>query len=327
MTSILNITLQKIKQFLGSPTGTLFKIFFSLSLIFFFINSIDIHKVKQLILGIKPIFLFYIFACILIRNHISAFRFKIIAHKFQEISVWLLNKHYFIASMFNVFLPTTIGGDAVRVFLLEQEKMTKKTSLLLILVERFIGFFAFTFLALIGLLLTDLPLIVNLIVIGVNLGFIFLALILFSDLFTFSFLQKIKEKFKGLKFIAQQKDTLLYTLIISLLYQLVSIFIRYLVAISFGIEVSFTLFLVFIPLINLVTLLPISFGGLGLRELAFIYFFTQIGGLTEESSIVMSLGTYIILVITGLIGALCYLYDQIFLNIAYQFNKNEETNK
>jgi len=65
-------------------------------------------------------------------------------------------------------------------------------------------------------------------------------------------------------------------------------------------------FFVFIPLLGLLMVLPISINGLGVREGMGIILFTQIG-LLEEQALLVEFITYIIMVVVSLIGGLFFL--------------------
>jgi uncharacterized membrane protein YbhN (UPF0104 family) len=83
------------------------------------------------------------------------------------------------------------------------------------------------------------------------------------------------------------------------------IVVRYLIALALGVHLSIWYFLLFIPIISLVTLVPISFSGLGVREGAYVYLFSQVG-VEALSAVSMSLGFYGLRLIGGLIGGVIY---------------------
>ncbi len=317
--------LGKLKQFLGSKWGLVFKIGVSIAILTFFFMSIDVERFMETLQSVRYEYVALIIGFIVLRNLISGWRFQVLCTLYEKISVWILTKHYFIGAMFNMFLPTTIGGDGVRVFLAEKEGIKKKDGLVLVLVERFVGFFSFVIFAFIGsfLLLSSLPWKIHFVVWGITVAYTILFSLVFSDFFSIDKIPIVNRLSRSFNEIKKNKRILFNAFLISILYQFVSIYLRYMIALAFGIEISFLPFLVFIPLINLVTLLPISFGGLGLREIAFVYTFSNIGGLSEESALVLSIGSYIMLIINALMGAVLFFYDNIILNIKYQFNKNE----
>ena len=93
------------------------------------------------------------------------------------------------------------------------------------------------------------------------------------------------------------------SLIFSLIVQIDSILVMWILAQAIGVTTSFSTFLVFIPLINLTLLIPLTIGGLGLREGAYLLLFSS---LPAEVSITLSLLNYVVLLLAGLPGALFY---------------------
>ncbi len=312
----LRQVLQSIRLFLNSRLGLLFKILVSISLLVYFFSTIDFPKFLQILKQISTPFLLFIFILIIVRNYISAFRFQILCKIKKHVGLFTLGNHYFIASMFNMFLPTSIGGDGVRVLLLKREGVDQVDSLSLILIERFVGFFSFVLFAFTGLFFISLPIIISVIVIGITICYISLFVFVFfpSDRF------RGWSKFSGkateiLEQLRTNRAHLLQVMLASLIFQLVSIYIRYMVALSFGIDIGFAPFLVFIPLINLISLLPISLGGMGLREFGFVLLFSQVG-LTQEQALLVSLGTFMTLVTSAIIGALIFGYQRIVSDVS-----------
>ena len=81
-----------------------------------------------------------------------------------------------------------------------------------------------------------------------------------------------------------------------------------LVAVALGIDVTplaFAQFFVFVPLLGLLMVLPISINGLGVREGAGILLFTQIG-FSSEQALLMELITYAIMVVVSLLGGVYF---------------------
>ena len=57
----------------------------------------------------------------------------------------------------------------------------------------------------------------------------------------------------------------------------------YLITLSLNVQVSVILLCIFIPLVALVTMVPISLGGLGVQEGAYVYLFSRSGLSVQES--------------------------------------------
>jgi uncharacterized membrane protein YbhN (UPF0104 family) len=81
---------------------------------------------------------------------------------------------------------------------------------------------------------------------------------------------------------------LVLVLLLAFAFQLNVVVINKVYTLALGIDVSFSLLLVIIPLIYLTEALPISINGLGVRESAFAFFFVM-NGLTVEEGIAVSL--------------------------------------
>ena len=79
-----------------------------------------------------------------------------------------------------------------------------------------------------------------------------------------------------------------------------------LVARALGIEIEPLYFFIFMPLIWVIITVPISISGLGLREGAFVFFFTQVG-VSSADAVAISLLYYFYNVIVGGIGGLAVL--------------------
>ncbi len=71
-------------------------------------------------------------------------------------------------------------------------------------------------------------------------------------------------------------------------------------------DISVTYFLLFLPLITLVTMVPISFGGLGLREATMVALFALVG-ITSAQILALSLTVHLINLGLSLFGGLIWI--------------------
>jgi Lysylphosphatidylglycerol synthase TM region len=78
--------------------------------------------------------------------------------------------------------------------------------------------------------------------------------------------------------------------LLSVLLQLVIVFWTYSVSQAMNISIPFLVLCISIPLINLFVLLPVSIGGLGVSEAAFVFFLVPFG-LQVSEAVTMSLIT------------------------------------
>ena len=97
------------------------------------------------------------------------------------------------------------------------------------------------------------------------------------------------------------------TLGVSLVFNISLITMNYLIGLSLGDRVSIWYYFLFVPITSIVTILPVSFAGLGVREGAYVFLFTQ-AGMPRETALSLSLLVYVISIFTpGLIGGVIYV--------------------
>jgi glycosyltransferase 2 family protein len=77
---------------------------------------------------------------------------------------------------------------------------------------------------------------------------------------------------------------------------------------ALGLELGLLSYLVYVPLIIMLTMLPISVGGIGVREGAFVYFFTG-AGVPAEAALALSILLYLVSLLSVLPGGVIYLSE------------------
>ncbi|MBI3077732.1 MAG: flippase-like domain-containing protein [Deltaproteobacteria bacterium] len=111
-------------------------------------------------------------------------------------------------------------------------------------------------------------------------------------------LQRVSEAILGY---AECGRALLLALLISFGVQTISIGIFYGLSLALRQEIPLAAFCLFIPLGVLAGMLPISLGGLGVREGAFVLLFTRVG-VSPAGALALSLAWFLMVLAAGLIG-------------------------
>lgn len=243
-------------------------------------------------------------------TYLAAYRWRLIMQLLvfrEKISYYI--KSYFKASFFNQVLPSSIGGDAVRIIDLTQKNYNKKDAFYGVFVDRLVG--------LVGLLILNL---LSTIVFFGTFDKYFSLLIIIITLsgisgFTLLFhLEKITflSRYKGLSLFASlakrlnklySDRTILYKQIaISVAVHLLTILSLYSLALSIDFHLSFEIFLIAIPPVFLLTIIPISLAGWGIREGAMVGIFMLVGA-DETKVMAMSILYAILLIIASSPGA------------------------
>lgn len=296
----------RLRSFLSSRWGVLIKIAVSLGILLWFALRIDYPALGSLLAAGKPALLIALAGVSLLRTAIAVFRFRLLSDLLKPIALRELFRQKFIAAYFNNFLPTALGGDAVRVFMLADCGLRKQQAAVLILIERLMGFFALVLLAVAGALAFDLPAGIELTILALAVAFAGAVTALLAGRATFDGLAGrfpfLERAWRALALLSASRKTLAAVLGLSLVFQTVTVSLSWLVAAALSIDVSFAACLALVPLVWVFTMVPISLGGIGVREAAFTYLFGRIG-VPLEASLLISLGTFASLLLNGLIGA------------------------
>jgi hypothetical protein len=56
--------------------------------------------------------------------------------------------------------------------------------------------------------------------------------------------------------------------------------------------------------------LPLSFGGVGIREAAFLFFFLPLGNASPAEILSLSMSSYLLALMAGLLGGLIYCFKR-----------------
>ncbi|MDP2830653.1 MAG: lysylphosphatidylglycerol synthase transmembrane domain-containing protein, partial [Candidatus Omnitrophota bacterium] len=204
---------------------------------------------------------------------------------------------------FSIFLPSTIGGDLVRAADLAEHTQKAKEVIATVFLDRLSGYMGLVLVILPALLLGRGLVLDKVVFTSVSLIIILLVIVLlvlfnnpiYSGITRFLSSPgagKIKETIKNMHqeihVFRSHKRMIILNLLTSFIIQLIGPVSVYFIGLSLGIKVNFLYFLIFLPLIGAVTLLPIAIGGLGLREGLFVVYFAK-AGVVKQLALTMSL--------------------------------------
>ena len=105
-------------------------------------------------------------------------------------------------------------------------------------------------------------------------------------------------------FLAHPK-LLVLSLVAAIGFQLLRVVAVWVGALALGMTLPFELFLYAVPIVNLVTQIPISIGGLGLREASFAALL-GLAGVSLEAAVSISLLTYALSILAVCPGAVTF---------------------
>jgi glycosyltransferase 2 family protein len=241
---------------------------------------------------------------------LAAYRWRLIMQRleFKE-PVSFYVQSYFRGSFFNQVLPGSIGGDAVRIIELVQKGYDKKDAFYGVFTDRLIG--------LVGLLFVNLfannifygsfpswfHQLINLITLGGIAGFALLFIIeRFSILTRLSFSNLFVRLSRRFNNLYASKTVLAQHIGITMVVHFCSILAIYGLSLSVDAHLSLIMLLVAIPPVFLLTIVPVSLAGWGVRESGMVGILMLVGA-QNEKVLVVSLLYGLLLILAALPGA------------------------
>lgn len=224
---------------------------------------------------------------------------------------------YFVGAFFNSFLPSGFGGDVVRALELTEDT-PPPAAVGTVLVDRMTGLLVLLAMGLVALPFSVgqlAPWLVWLLVVAATGGLLGGALLLEGRL-----LRRItawlpeRISLDGAGPLAQIYaaitgcgwQALARALGISLVFNVVNVLVNYLCGRAVGIDLSLGYFFITAPLIAMTLIVPISVGGVGIRDWVTVALFSP-AGVDSNTAAAMSLAIYGVSAAAGLVGGALYL--------------------
>ncbi len=229
---------------------------------------------------------------------------------------------YFTGMFFNLFLPTIVGGDAVKALLLARETGAPARAPLSVFMERNVGLCA---LLIVAIGAAELAPLVELF--GLSLrtltwllaaGYAAANLVLMSPLvyrlvdhvIAATPLARVRQRadslYRAIVPYRSAPGRLLAGVGLSFIFQGVVIAVVFLNARALALDVPLAAVAVFVPLVSLAGMVPVSVNGLGVREALYILLFGRIG-VPVETAVSLALLYLAVTLLASLPGGLAYL--------------------
>lgn len=236
---------------------------------------------------------------------------------------WLLQS-YLVGQFANNFLPTTIGGDALRAVQVQRRIGSLSQASASIFVERLTGFLALSAIAMLALLLLALKaggliLTTSPFWLAVAVGFTVAALgaavaavaapLLVRWLGGWlppRLLAPLNKVAETLAAYFPQGQRLALVLGMSLAFQLLWVLIHQVCGWALGIQAPFLLYALMVPLSDMLGLLPIFLNNVGAREIVFTVYLTQIG-VSEANALALAFLMFAVRLLVSLLGGVVLL--------------------
>lgn len=269
---------------------TILKIVLSSLLLVYVFSKIDSQKLFVVLKETNKLWLLFAFIAFNISKIVSSVRLN---YYFKDIGILLSEKKnlilYYVGMYYNLFLPGGIGGDGYKIYLLGQKYGSKTSSLIKAnLLDRLSGLAALVFLAAILFCFSSFSgLYASLWVLSLLTAFLVypVFITLHKKLFS-SFATYLKQ-----------------TTFLALVVQLIQLLSAFFIILSLPETVNMVDFMTLFLISSVVAVLPLTVGGVGAREVTFLYGLTLIGQ-SPAIGIAFSFIFFLITLVSSAIGLL-----------------------
>jgi uncharacterized protein (TIRG00374 family) len=296
----------------------LLRIVLSLGLLVWVVRQVGWPEVWQAVRRAHGPYLGAALALSLVGIGVRAYRWSILLNALDmHPSLARLTALYFVGTFFNNFLPTGVGGDVVRVYELAQESRRPAAAVGTVLLDRATGLLVLFLIALLALASSHSlisPQVASAIVLLFVAGWGGSAFVLqrnwLERLGLWRWVEKVDLLRDSYEAVAACGARAIGSAMgASLGLNVLLIAMNVLIAESLGVQLSLWYFLLFVPIISFLLVLPVSLSGLGVRESGYVYLFGQ-AGVPAHLALSLSLIVYAFNnVIPGVIGAVLYAWQ------------------
>ena len=305
------------------PLFLLLKISLSIALILWITQGVALDSVFAVITESSASLLILAFSLFFVGYVIAAFRWRtLIRVQDGDAPIFFLVRSFMVALFFNNFLPSTVGGDVVRMYDSWRLGNTKSDAVTVVLVDRFLGvivLFCFALLALVfdETVASEVPFITAWVAAGLaGMGIATWLVLTIPVSITQrlssaksgvmarigGILEKVHRSFQAYR---QARSAVLRALGLSVLLQVNVVVHFILVARAVGIDVPAESMFLIIPVAVFIMMVPISINAIGVREAVFV-FLLSLYGVQSVEALAFAWIAYSFTLLQGVLGGLVF---------------------
>lgn len=320
------------------------KVAVTVGLLFFLYSRIDFGGLASRFSSIRWQWIGAAFGLMAFNTFVSSLKWQILLKADSiGVSIWRLFSSHLIGSFFNIFLPSTIGGDVYRIADIGGKTDSKARTAASIIADRITGFLALAIYGLVASLIVrgDIPNWENrlLLLPGVALA----VLIAFTVILCWpsfvkrccrilpaklesSLLKILDPILESMQKYIHHPGACLRVLFLAFVFQLSAILAVFSLGKSVGLDVSLGPYFFFVPFITLMEMIPISIFGIGLRDTGYLWFMKAVGSKSpEEDAAVISIVYVAVTVVYVGFGGILYLFRVILSPLKNDGKKSEQS--
>ncbi len=312
---------------MGKKLFNIIRIVLTLLFLYFVFRKIEFSLLKDAFISSDKIMLIWAFILFMVNTVLMTLRISTLFKVFpQKLSFLKVLRYYLIGIFFNQALPTAVGGDAVKGYKLGKAVNDVPSGLLITFIDRLLGLLTMLVYLFVAILIGGTSYLKgnSLYLLG---GFGVICIVLTITIFStrlsgmvyriffkpledkIKFLHRIKESYRFFLKTKDQKKLYYIALAYSFAAQLILIVAVSFLAAGLGITLTLEVYFIVMPIIFVISMIPISVGGFGVREQAFVSLLALygIGRVPALALALLYVGLYILMCIPG--GVL-YLFGE-----------------
>jgi len=218
---------------------------------------------------------------------------------------------YFTGMYMNLFAPSTVAGDIGRALYLAGAQRRKALAFTTVIADRGLGFVVLSWIGALAIVLQpqyQLPLALYYaawtIPPGTLLSWLYLPQLVVRLFKRDNHWRHLVEK--DLAPYWNDFGLLFRTSLVAVVFHGLQIGSQVWLARALGIDVPWPFFFIFVPVVNILGMLPVSFSGIGIREFGYLYFLKMVG-IEHHTAVALGLLASGVVLCTGLTGGLVFL--------------------
>ena len=297
------------------------KLLISVALLGYLVTRIDGERFLHTLASANFSYIGLALLVYLVTQAVSAMRWTVLTRPlgirtpYKELAVY-----YFIGMFFNLFAPSTVGGDVTRIYYLARDQNKDRRprgagstvfAAVSVLMDRAIGMVVLVWLGAIGILLSPqygVPAAIRTLTLSLAAGFLLAALlmplvrrVLPDDAHPWVLKLRVI-----LTSYSKRWRAIPQAITLSFIVHLVQAWMHVLMGLALHLSIPLSFCLIVYPLVGTFSALPISVNGFGLREGGYIFLLALIG-INSENGIAFGLLLFLIVALDSLIGGIFFL--------------------
>lgn len=288
----------------------------------FVLQNVDFEQLSGMLARQDHSLLFFVGMSALGQMWAGAIRWQIILRKLSDAAV-IIPRHarilliYYISIFFNCCLPGTVGGDVVRVWLAKNERIPLHLAIHSVVVDRIL-----TLMGLLIMVFFAMPYVCA--QAGLNVWAVMtpLALAPIIGIILLINLHRLPQAWRATRIggllahlatsvreIVTHPATFVSATALAMLGHVGYCVAAFMLAQSLNIDLTIVESLTYMPIILLISVLPISIGGWGVREAGMVSLLA-LSGVPASSALVLSVQLALIILLVSLPGGLLWLFKR-----------------